>query len=216
MLIPLTMMGIFVFRYVHFSQTTAKGDMFPLVSCEPDPQGNINQTIDTTKGSTSSFDWAESNGCITRPILETWAVTTNPDEMGVSGLAKYTVKEIDPPPAGAVHLFQVDYTVQSIFTVSWTMNWLHQLVQGTLSDPQEVAITVTKVSGSSLISHISGLLHLTKISPNVTMASVRFELKTPETNADTAAQASEQVITRLRSGNAFWQGVISTSVVDYQ
>jgi hypothetical protein len=217
-LIPILMISIFAFRYSHlsFSQSSAGAQTLAIPTCEPDAQGKVDQTIATTKAAGQSFDWAESTGCVTRPILETWAVTQNPDEMGVADLAKYTVAQISPPPQGSSHLYRVAYSIHNFITISWTLDWLHKIIQGTLTDPAEVDIAISKFSGTSLISHFNGTIRLLKISPSVTLVGTRFEIKTPQTDENTAAQGAEEVISRLRVGTPFWQGLSSSHLVDLE
>jgi hypothetical protein len=216
-LMPIIMISIFAFRYskISFSQSSASGETFVVPTCEPDAQGKIDQAINTTKAAGQAFDWAESMACVTRPVLEVWAVTQNPDEMGVADVAKYKVTTL-PPPQGSTHLYRVDYSVQDIISISWTLDWLHTLVQGVLTDPVEVLIAISKFSGPSLISHFNGAIRLLKVSPTVTLASARFEVKTPETDEKTAAKGTEEVISRLRTGKPFWQGLSSSHLVDLE
>ena len=198
------------------SLSSAKGGSFDVVACEPDAQGNINQDILTNKGSTDDFDWAEATGCVSRPILETWAVTHNPDEMGFSDKAQAVVQAIVPPPAGSTHLYRVNYTVDKGFiTVSWTLDWLHQLIQGQIGDPQEVLITISKSGGSSMIEHVSGYLHLIKTSPTVTQVLTRIEVKAPSIDQDEAAKGLNEAIGRLRTGTPYWDGLAPKGNVDF-
>src|SRR6516165_7681460 len=129
--------------------------------------------------------------------------------MGMVEHAQAIVKVIAPPPAGATHLYRVTYTVQSVFSITWTLDWLHQLLQGTLNDPREVLITITKYNGSSLISHFNGSIRLLKISPQVTLGAARLEVKAPRMGKDQVGDIAEEIITRLRTGTPYWDGITS-------
>jgi len=219
--IPAFIIGVFISRGPHVivSLNSALGSHryqpLDLPKCEPDPQGNIDQQIYLNEGSTKSYAWAEVAGCVSRPFLDTWGVTHNPNEMGMVNHAQAIVKVISPPPAGATHLYRVTYTIQNVFNVTFTLDWLHQLLQGTLSDPREVLITVTKYSGSSLIGHFSGAIRLLKISPQVTLAAGRLEVKAPSINKEKVGAMASEIITRLRVGTPYWEGLTSSDVIDF-
>jgi len=228
LIIPVLLLGLFIFRGPHviLSLSTATADIangakgqeqsLDLPKCEPDAQGNIDQTLTVNKGDTGSFYWAEVAGCVSRPFLDTWGVTHNPAEMGVSDLAKSIVKAIVPPPAGASHLYRVSYTVQDFITISWTLDWLHQILQGTLAAPKEVLITISKYDGSSLIQHFAGSIRLLQIAPQVTLAATRLEVKVPQANPDKVAQGGTEIIGRLRVGTPYWDGMSSSQLVDFE
>jgi len=217
LIVPMLLLGLFVFRSPHltFSISSARGSEALSAPCEPDQVGNIDQTISVSTGATSSYDWTENVGCVLRPILDTWGVTQNPEEMGFANQSKSIVQAI-APPAGYTNLYRVTYTVQSLFTVVWTLDWLHQLVQGSIADPQNVLITVTKYSGSSLIEHFNGTLRLEKVSPLVTLVSLRLETKVPEVDKDQLGKMGVSVIQSLRTGTPFWDGASSPHLIDFE
>lgn len=219
MTIPVLLLGLFIFRGPHITLSLSSAraaNAFTLPTCEPNAQGNIDQTVSVSTGSTSAFDWTENAGCVDRPILDTWGVTQNPEEMGVSDQAKSIVQAITPPPAGATNLYRVTYTVQHVIEVTWTLDWLHQIIQGTLADPQSILITITKFSGSTLIQHFNGSITLQKIAPEVTLASLRLEAKVPDVDNNKLGQLGTEVINRLRTGTPFWEGITPAHLVDFE
>src|SRR5207253_2184375 len=137
-------------------------------------------------------------------------------EMGVADIAKYTVVPVNPPPQGSAFLYRVSYTVKQIFTVNWTLDWLHTVIRGGLTDPSEILISISKFNGTSLISHFNGTIRLLKISPMVTLVSSRFEIKAPDTDENTAAKGAGEVISRLRVGTPYWQGFSSSHLIDLE
>jgi hypothetical protein len=204
-----------VYGKLSFQPSTARSQDFSLPTCTPNAQGTVNYDVSVQTGQTG-FYFGDAAGCINRPVIETWGVTQNPDEMGLPQFAQSKVVPVEPPPAGSTNLYRVTYKVKEVFTVTWTLDWLHTLPQGTTVDPREVLITVTKSSGSSLISHFAGNIRLLQISPTMTLATTHLEISAPEVNQTKLADIVSEIINRLRVGSPNYTTLKSPSNIDFE
>jgi hypothetical protein len=173
--------------------------------CAPDASGNISNQTYITTGEEDNFDWGSAVACVARPIRETWAVLHNQTLMVWGGVNTSEYTAAAQVPAGYTHLYQVGYHVKSIIgTISWYMNWLHQVTAGTMQDPSEIKVTYEKVNGTSYISYWKGTIFLNASGPKATQVVIRNEIKASQQNAEKAGQTAGEMVQKLRTGEPNW------------
>ena len=169
--------------------------------CVPDAQGNTSNSISVSTGSEENFDWGEATACVARPIRDAWGVLHNQDLIIWGGVNESSYETRTDLPAGFSHFYEVNYKVkQFIITVSWVMDWLHQLTQGTMQDPKEVKITYSKVSGTSYIEYWEGTVTLNAISPTLTQVTVHNAVKAERQNAEKAGETAHDLLAKIQTG----------------
>ncbi len=133
-------------------------------------------------GEASSYNYAESAGCIKRPIRETWAALNNQSNMVWDEVDEWSAKSVTPPDGVAIS-YDVHYFHDAGFDVNWDMEWHHSF-KGTPENPEKVIINYQKVYGTDFIRYWKGSIVLEFVSDDVTSFFVRDEMDATSQDVD--------------------------------
>ena len=172
--------------------------------CFADENGHFSEEARVTQGDAGNYVWAEGGSCIFRPIRTAWAATHNQPVMVWSGVDQSSYRLLGDPPSGVSHLYEVDYFVDEIIDVLWTMNWYHSVRAGSRQKPQQILMNYVKVKGTRFISYWEGTILLHEVTPDITAITMRDQIKASRTGPGDSADAIRQIIEAIRTGAPNW------------
>ena len=162
--------------------------------CQADEAGKYSEGVSIRSGERSGGGyWAEGGGCIFRPIREVWAVSHNQPLMVWKGVDESELTVREDRPRNVTHFYEILYKVHHIFTVKWTMHWLHSVAEGTFNKPKKVIVNFQKISGTGFIPYWKGGYVFREVKPGITEFAMSF-------NIDAKRQTRAKTETSIREG----------------
>lgn len=184
--------------------SSGNGDS-PTQYCSSDENGRFSDHVQVSKGTESGFVWAEGGACIFRPLREVWGVSHNQSLMVWDGVDSSNFTERFDRPEGVFHFYEINYFVDEIIDVEWTMNWYHSVRQGSFDQPLQILINYKKVKGTRFIPYWEGSIILHQVTPDITSISMRNQIRASRTDEDDAENTIRDVVQKLRTGPPNWE-----------
>ena len=132
-------------------------------------------------------------GYIHAPLAEVWAAYQDP----AVGADRRTSPEWSSSPVddpAYEESYVVHHVKHDIVTVEWDVTWRHGLVEGTMEQPEVVAIRWQKTEGSTLISVIEGSLVLRSVGEgDITEVELAYHASATGAGRDTFVRYMQDV-----------------------
>ncbi len=124
------------------------------------------QVLSFARG-TGDFDWVHARGYVHAPISRTWEALRDIDVCVDDGRVNdwsvtYDVED------GYDYSYRIHNVSEDIITVEFDITWRHGAVEGTIDDPELVAIRYKKTNGTEFIDLLEGSIVLTPVEDDVT------------------------------------------------
>jgi hypothetical protein len=170
--------------------------------CVPDVNGIYSQdiTLDSGPDQAPAQWWAAGGTCILRPIRDVWSVLHNYELLKWDGVDDIEVTGLPPPQNDVIDYDSVKYIVHNFITVSWTMEWVHALSEGSLQDPKQVVVRYQRVSGTHYVPFWEGYIVLHKLTDTVTGVEMLDRLKASRTGENDCRGNVTDLIAKMRTG----------------
>ncbi len=133
------------------------GDPYP-------PTCNV-QSFQNDKG---NYAQADATCWVPAGIGQVWKALQDPTVTEDPHTTSFSVTNVpDSDPSHVLHQM-IHYNLTDILQVSYDLEWIHVLDEGTVADPDHVVITFQKVSGTSYVSLWADSFELTSPAAGVT------------------------------------------------
>lgn len=113
------------------------------------------ETISFKVGKADDWEWAHAKAYVHAPLAKTWAALRNPDACADrKSITSWTVTH--DVESGYAYSYRIHNVVEDIVTVEFDNTWRHGVVDGTLSEPEQIAARYQKTWGSDYITLLRG------------------------------------------------------------
>lgn len=140
-----------------------------------------------------AYDLILGRGYIQAPLADVWAAYQNP---AVGADRRTSPDWSSTPIEGSTYdaSYVVHHITYDIVTVEWDVTWRHGLVEGTIEEPEIVAIRWQKTDGSTLIRTIEGSLVLRSVGDgDVTEVELAYHANATGASLDSYLQYMRDV-----------------------
>ncbi len=167
-------------------------------ACVADANGNYPETMEVTSGNNSDEGgyYAEGPGCMAIDIQRAYDLTKT------HGYMKWNAVDEASEPAAIDSDYDVSYlvdykTTRFFITARWKLQWNHTVIRDADDNITEVIITYNKHSGTSMLKHWAGTVHLKTVAPGVTAIAVRNEFNGSRIKRKEVISAAQQLHDKL-------------------
>lgn len=133
----------------------------PVSQDEPFPE-----ILSMTRGS-DSYDWVHARAYVHAPIARTWEALRDYQVDVDDGRVDDWSVTVDVEE-GYDYSYRIHNVANDIITVEFDITWRHGAVEGTVEEPELVAIRYQKTNGTDFIDVLEGSIVLTPIEDDVT------------------------------------------------
>lgn len=113
------------------------------------------EAISFKVGSGDDYEWAHAKAYVHAPLAKTWAALRDPDACADrKSITSWTVtRDVE---SGYDYSYRIHNVVEDVVTVEFDNTWRHGVVDGTLSDPEQIAARYQKTWGSNYLTLLRG------------------------------------------------------------
>lgn len=134
----------------------------PASQDEPFPED-----ISLAHGNASNWDWAHGRAYVHAPLARTWEALRDIDVCVDDGRVDRWSATTDVEE-GYDYSFRIHNEADDIITVEFDITWRQSAVEGSVDDPELVAIRYQKTNGTEFIDLLEGSIVLRPIEDEVT------------------------------------------------
>lgn len=183
-----------------FASGTENGIIEGNGACVADANGDFQEVaadISSGRRSEGGF-YAEGPGCLTLDIERAYDATHEHAYMKWNAVDKGSEPvRVDSEFDATYHM---DYqTTRFFITVKWTMFWNHTVIRDADNKISEVIIEYGKHSGTNMLKHWGGKIHLKAVAPGVTAFAVRNEFDGSRIKRSEVESAAKQLFDKLKN-----------------
>jgi hypothetical protein len=159
------------------------------VNTASDPTGTAAdphpETLEMLTGQGDGYEWVHAKGFVKRPIAEVWAAFQVPEVVvDRRKVARWTVaRDVD---SSVDVSFVIGNTVEDVIDVFFEITWRQSVVDGTIEDPERVAMRFDKTFGTVFIEILRGSIELTPVDDDTTRVALIEHLDAAQGGIDNA------------------------------
>jgi hypothetical protein len=197
------MLSLFAAVMIGFVSTISFADpaLPPAISCQPDASGNVpeNVVLNSSPNPGGGY-WVTAQTCFKNPLAKVWEGLRSDGAMLWGETRPRHEKDADnQSPTNPVYTFDRGYEAgPDPFSEKWVMRYEHNLVQGTLAQPQQVLMKFEKTQGTSHIRTWRGQVQMNAVNPNSTVLTMEAVVDADRTKQSDAEAVATELIDRVR------------------